>query len=41
MNISLTAIYFIKMSLNFSHFNFNEADTHELFKHFDKCEEKS
>ncbi len=31
---------FYQNEFEFSHFNFNEADIHELFKHFEKCEEK-
>ncbi|APJ02542.1 glycine--tRNA ligase subunit beta [Silvanigrella aquatica] len=31
---------FYQNEYEFSHFNFNEADTGELFRHFEKCEEK-
>lgn len=31
---------FYQNEFEFSHFNFKEADTQELFRHFEKCEEK-
>lgn len=31
---------FYQNEFEFSHFNFKEADTKELFRHFEKCEEK-